>query len=81
LRFDRFEGVQTESDADQNSSKNYSDMKVTSHGTWFFLRRQSKNNPDAIGAQKAPKSYSHPEEAKKNSKSPHARQAHAGFAF
>ena len=37
LGFDRFERVQTERGADQNSSKDDSDKKVMSHETWFFL--------------------------------------------
>ena len=80
LGLNRFERVQTERGADQNSSKDDSDRKVTSHGTWFFLSGGVKeNNPDGIGAQEPPKSYSNHSVPKRNSKNLHAR-AHAGFA-
>jgi hypothetical protein len=80
LGLNRFERVQTERGADQNSSKDDSDRKVTSHGTWFFLSGGVKeNNPDGIGAQEPPKSYSNHSVPKRNSKNLHA-PAHAGFA-
>jgi hypothetical protein len=81
LGLDRFERVQGEGGADQYSSQDDSDCKMSSHGTWFLSQgRRRKNTPDAIGAQEPPNASSNHHKPKINSKSPHARQAHADFA-
>jgi hypothetical protein len=51
------------------------------HGIRFLSQeRRQENSLDAIAVQESLKAYANHQEPKINSKSPHARQAHAGFA-